>query len=506
MTISHGIRGAVRRLVLLTALVISAPPASSDAIFDEETAVVVAETAISNIPHVGPYLSLLSQILFAPKAQPSPAELRAQWEGYTNQKVSAARMATLGKKIRGFQASITSIEKLQEDRAAYLKSAGAQVSKAKLQEFDQRQLRSWESLYQNLERLGYEFESGDGEPAAPMLPMFAGVVHLQVDTLDRLIVLSQAYNPAGLGQFELQRARIGDDLNARLERQIQKAARERGSLVSCRQLSNEDAKRFRKAGYKKYPDPKLEPRELYWRGTQLGNHWVITDRGREQFVFKPSEPHFVAAEERHIQATQDARRREGLDPLTFAKSQPWIGMKPGVFFNSSQLIDPTRASSAQNLRPTFEWVYYKLCVEAHLIHRSRLRYLIHDTAILKVDLIHPDVTDEQFREIFARFGAVEKAGLVYKSDRGGYAVRRQVKKPNNRWQIQPISPGWKQAGFGYIEMKTASAMNAKGYWTSPLGKARSKGQRGLKREVLTSYAGLNIEEDKLFDPWEWKWK
>lgn len=135
------------------------------------------------------------------------------------------------------------------------------------------------------------------------------------------------------------------------------------------------------------------------------------------------------------------------------------------------------------------------------IRRNRVLYLIGETVVLKVSMIDPKVTDEQFYKIFY---PAKHIGLVHEDGHGLYKVWEYNAQDPAR-KNNDFGPEWHSAGFGYVECDATAARSFLSYWNSPAGHAKARGETGLKHKI-TSSKKLIVEEERFFNPWTWRWR
>jgi hypothetical protein len=173
----------------------------------EKSIVDLATTAGSNIPVVGPFLSLASLLIFAEESQPGYEAMKKEWQNYTDQKITAERLSEREMRLKGYRELIREIDGFTDPL---------------------NKLDSWESLESSLTIHLDEFRSKETEPAEPGLPFYAGALSLHLDALDQLIILTEK-----LRAQDFQNARANfTALHAKsLEAEIEKAASERFRTV-----------------------------------------------------------------------------------------------------------------------------------------------------------------------------------------------------------------------------------------------------------------------------------
>jgi len=401
---------------------------------DKETNMVIqaAGAAAGRIPYVGAVLSMATKLIFGEEKQPGYAEMKVEWEGYTDKRILESKIATLKDKLSGYRELLIKIDQLTASEIAD-RAQGLTIDRHK------EKAEKWKNLSDQLTTDLPLFESDDNEPAAPLLPMFAAVANLQINVLDQQIILIRNFD-----SLEIKNEQLVND-------NLRNATNDRARLIG------ENNVRMK---------------------TQITK----------------------AAEERRSQVQFHEKKVELEDPKKLSTSR--------TFYDVYWVTELKHSSKEYTRKGEAETIYNDRCnvVYGEVVHNAELLYLRRETTTLKVDLIHTDVTDDKFRSMFERFGTVKMVGLVYQQgDENNYATRKMIVGSTNSWQ--PISPGWHTVGTGYVEMDTPDALEAMAYWSSPAGKARARGETGLNKELLTYVTepgGLLVQEDRMFNPWEWQ--
>lgn len=221
---------------------------------------------LEKFPYVGPILSISAALIFSEKEEPSYAQMKAEWEGYTDRKIQQERISRLGKKLEGLQDLVEDVEKTYRDEA--------EQERGKWVSYHDDKFKGWEFIAKSTVKDLPDFKTRPEEPAAPIMDMLAGVAHLNINALDQLIILKRAWDPKLLAKLRKDRADRMIELNNVLEEHIAKAARERTEKLAvhgddhCRQIST--------AG----PDNIVSGTDREVFITRCEPEWWVTDQGK----------------------------------------------------------------------------------------------------------------------------------------------------------------------------------------------------------------------------------
>jgi hypothetical protein len=420
------------------------------------------ENFVKKFPNVNPFLTLATTLIFKVDEGPSYSEMKAEWEGYTDKKIDGAIQKLNSARLQGYLDRIKDIDdSIKEDQIAG--KSGTKLS------FENK-VKEWESLESDIFGDLRHFESKTGEPAAPLLPMFGATTNLNIVALDRLIILNanlSEFQPRS-EQTEFRRKSLQkretrmEELNKRLEKQIQKAAQERKDQVVVEVTKS-----------------------------QMGNLPGEIERDESGKITNVIEkPAYI-----WTHCIKDAGKSMG------CRTDP-----------SPSISEPATAKrNAENYKTNRQKSVYD-----QTIFENKRLFEIRKTTVLKVTYIHPDVTLEKFHKMFsvwARPGSFVKSGIMYSKLPNqiqigwceGIHNRLSPKFSCNEWlSIANKADGWQFSGNGYVEMETAYAMDVKQRWMSDDGQRRARGEGGSKEKLTSS--NILIEEDTLMDPWTLKHK
>jgi hypothetical protein len=203
-------KGKAMREILVGLMVISiclssTTQTSAQIALDKNTlrTVRAVGSAAAGIPYIGPFLSAATKFLFKAPDEPSYAEMKMEWEGYTDQKILEERKTSLRHDLDGYRGLIKEIEiRRQEEADLNAREAGGlPVDEARHKRYNDEKIKKWEDI-ETLIIAGlphFNFEDPN-QPVAPLLLTYGSIINLHIDSLDRVARLSRKYDKGKIGR------------------------------------------------------------------------------------------------------------------------------------------------------------------------------------------------------------------------------------------------------------------------------------------------------------------
>ena len=172
----------------------------------------LALSLAEEIPEIGMFIGPISLLLFSEKKDPCYKEMKLEWEGYTDTKITEERRNDLKNYLEGIVNEVKEIVKVPKTDSEI-------------------KIRRWDALRGNIVEKLPLFQSRKDEPAAPLLTMFSALGHLLIDCYDQLVLLSTSEMNGRADFFETERSDQIKEFNEKLEVEIEKTAHERTEVV-----------------------------------------------------------------------------------------------------------------------------------------------------------------------------------------------------------------------------------------------------------------------------------
>lgn len=410
-------------LVLLLSLG-SLTPSYGQVKVDAETneKIQAAGDAAKYIPKVGPFLSFATKLIFRTKKGKSYAEMKAEWEGYTDKKILKKRREDLSSLLKGYTTKVNEINDFEVLEADAKRQVAKNASDNLKTDYHEDKIENWKFIVNDIGVNLEQFKSLKDEPAAPLLPMFAAVANLRINAFDQLIVLSREFDPPAMAGYRSRRYCLMNSYNALINEQIRKAAKERATQVKVARLKGS---RFRGGG-----------RGAAMAGAATGYEYYVADQGRR--VSNNFQWRSKAEEERSRKARQ-------------AQDNFW------TYSSKTYLIKKTVVMRINNIDLSVtEDQFHKLFERFGPVHRLGL--------------------------IYGKINRKKESGKEYKM-RGRSLYHDPNVPPDRRQKWNYLRPGWRFEGIAYVEMEQAFATVALEYWSSPRGQEKARDDTGSRFNV-----------------------
>ncbi len=417
---------------------------------DQYKLVKLAAAAGSKLPFVGPILTPLAAIIFGEPQDPGYKEMKVEWEGYTNQKISEQRKIDVLALLDGKKNKLKKINTNDSLMKVYPRLKN---------EYKIDNIAIWESFINSMDEDIKVFKSQVKEPAGPLLAPFSIAANLYIVAYDELI-RNIKYTDPGKREIKLiQREIECNKINAMIEIEIQKTAVERGNLL-----------------VKKQEEVKGNPKNEGW--VTIGNsHWVFdikTNKSTRKIYVPlglpgPSSHELEPLYQEGLnyvknEVISNARKLYLIPKKTILKIELLsTDVTDDMLWEMFSYQSPfDRLSKSQELARPYEMWYVK---------RWGILYQ-------KLDPVKNET--------------VYKMGPIHESEK---------------------ADGWISSQAGYVEMETSFAVDELAFWNGPKGSAIALGEKSLNHKPADAVRllapginnkNLSVEIDYLFDPWEWK--
>lgn len=198
---------------------------------ENEKIVGEIEKVVKDYEKVAPYLSMAVKLLFKTEEEPSYAEMKAEWQGYTDKKITKERINRLSKKLLGLQDLVKEIDTI------YKEQEEGKFPNITYRKYATLKIDAWQNVVDSVvqelpafTKLNTSDKSQD-EPVAPILPMLGGVANLHKNALDQLITLRKSFDYSLVAKTKSDRTEMMKKHNRTLESHIAAAAEERANKV-----------------------------------------------------------------------------------------------------------------------------------------------------------------------------------------------------------------------------------------------------------------------------------
>jgi hypothetical protein len=207
-------------------------PSSAQVELDKDTNRIVqaAGDVAKAIPYVGPFLSGATKLIFRAKKEPSYAEMKLEWEGYTDNKILEYRKTDLKNTLTGYRNLIDEIDNIRKHETELNESEanGANRDEARHKRYNYEKIEKWKAIGTRIvgDLPKFNFEDPN-QPVAPLLPMYGAVINLRLDAYDRIAKLAEKYDRGLMEERQKDAEKWKNDYNEKLVKLIIRAAKER---------------------------------------------------------------------------------------------------------------------------------------------------------------------------------------------------------------------------------------------------------------------------------------